>query len=53
MQKDFYGTLRRVKEMGDSGVEFAGLYGHDPLVVKNVWGSRFNNWVMSKCCSKS
>ncbi len=36
MQKDFYGTLKKVKEMGYSGVEFAGLYGHDPLEVKGM-----------------
>ena len=28
-KKDLDGTLRRVKEMGYEGVEFAGLYGHD------------------------
>lgn len=36
MQKDFYGTLKKVKEMGYSGVEFAGLYGYDPLEVKKM-----------------
>ena len=36
MQQDFYGTLKKVKEMGYTGVEFAGLYGHDPLDVKNM-----------------
>ena len=30
MEQDFYGTLRAVKEIGYSGVEFAGLYGKDP-----------------------
>lgn len=34
LEKDFYGTLRAVREMGYAGVEFAGLYGHDPLEVK-------------------
>lgn len=34
LEKDFYGTLRAVKEMGYAGVEFAGLYGNDPLEVK-------------------
>lgn len=34
LQKDFYGTLKQVKEMGYSGVEFAGLYDNDPLEVK-------------------
>ena len=36
MQKDFYGTLKKIKEMGYSGIEFAGLYGHDPLEVKKM-----------------
>ena len=34
LANDFYGTLKEVKEMGYSAVEFAGLYGHDPLEVK-------------------
>lgn len=34
LEKDFFGTIRAVKEIGYSGVEFAGLYGHDPLEVK-------------------
>jgi len=34
MQADFYGTLKKVKEFGYSGVEFAGLCEHDPLEVK-------------------
>lgn len=36
MQEDFYGTLKKVKEFGYSGVEFAGLYGNDPLEVKKM-----------------
>lgn len=36
MQKDFYGTLKQVKEMGYSGVEFAGLYGNTPAEVKKM-----------------
>ncbi len=36
MQNDFYGTLKKVKEFGYAGVEFAGLYGHDPLEVKKI-----------------
>lgn len=36
MQQDFYGTLKKVKEMGYTGVEFAGLYGHDPMEVKGM-----------------
>lgn len=36
MQEDFFGTLKKVKAMGYTGVEFAGLYGHDPLEVKKM-----------------
>ena len=36
VQQDFYGTLKKVKEMGYTGVEFAGLYGHDPVEVKGM-----------------
>ena len=34
LEKDFEGTLRKVKEMGYSAVEFAGLYGNAPEKVK-------------------
>lgn len=34
LEKDFYGTIRAVKEIGYAGVEFAGLYGEDPVKVK-------------------
>lgn len=34
LEKDFYGTLKAVKDMGYEGVEFAGLYGHTPEQVK-------------------
>ncbi len=34
LEKDFYGTLRAVKAIGYSGVEFAGLYGECPKKVK-------------------
>jgi len=36
MQEDFYGTLKKVKEFGYNGVEFAGLYGKEPLEVKKM-----------------
>ena len=36
MQNDFEGTLKKVKEMGYSGVEFAGLYGKDPAYIRNL-----------------
>lgn len=35
LEKDFYGTLKAVKEMGYAGVEFFGeYYGYSPLQVK-------------------
>lgn len=34
LQQDFYETLKKVKKMGYSGVEFAGLFGRDPMDVK-------------------
>ena len=36
LEKDFKGTLKKIKEMGYEGVEFAGLYGHKPLDVKKL-----------------
>ncbi|HJA93097.1 MAG TPA: sugar phosphate isomerase/epimerase [Candidatus Eisenbergiella merdipullorum] len=36
MQSDFAGTLKKVKEMGYTAVEFAGLYGHSPQEVKEM-----------------
>ncbi len=33
-EKDFFGTLERIKQMGYDGVEFAGLYGRKPAEVK-------------------
>lgn len=33
-EKDFFGTLKKVREMGYDGVEFAGLYGHSPEEIK-------------------
>lgn len=35
-EKDFFGTLRKVKEMGYAGVEFAGLFGNSPEDVKKM-----------------
>lgn len=31
---DLYGTLKKIKEMGYDGVEFAGLYGNTPAQIK-------------------
>ncbi len=36
MSADFEGTLRKVKEMGYDGVEFAGLFGRDPVEVNSL-----------------
>lgn len=36
LKEDFYGTLKKVKEFGYSGVEFAGLFDKDPLAVKKM-----------------
>lgn len=33
LEQDFFGTLKRVKEMGYDGVEFAGLYGKDSAEI--------------------
>jgi len=35
-EKDFRGTMKKVKEIGYDGVELAGLYGLDPSEVKSV-----------------
>ncbi len=34
MEKDFYGTISAMKELGYDGVEFAGLFGEDPEKIK-------------------
>ncbi len=36
MANDFYGTLKKVKELGYDGVEFAGLYGKTTKEVKEM-----------------
>lgn len=36
LEKDFAGTLRKVKALGYDGVEFAGLYGHTPGEVRDL-----------------
>ena len=36
MAEDFEGTLKKVKEMGYDGVEFAGLYGTSAADVKRM-----------------
>ena len=38
LEKDFEGTLKKVKELGYDGVEFAGLYGKSPAEVKAQGG---------------
>ncbi len=34
-EEDFFGTLKKVKEMGFDGVEFAGLFDNEPGMVKS------------------
>ena len=34
MEKDFYGTIKAMKEIGYDGVEFAGLFNEDPEKIK-------------------
>lgn len=36
MEKDFEGTLKKVKELGYEGVEFAGLFGKEGKEVKKI-----------------
>ncbi|MBE7057630.1 MAG: sugar phosphate isomerase/epimerase [Ruminococcaceae bacterium] len=36
LEVDFEGTLKKVKELGFQGVEFAGLYGREPEAVKSL-----------------
>jgi len=36
LERDFEGTLRRVAEIGYDDVEFAGLFGRDPKVVRQI-----------------
>ncbi|MBR5496379.1 MAG: sugar phosphate isomerase/epimerase [Clostridia bacterium] len=35
-EKDFYDTLKKIKEMGYEGVEFAGLFDHSPEEVRDM-----------------
>ena len=39
LEKDFEGTLRRVKEIGYDYVELAGLMGHEPAKLKSILDS--------------
>ena len=36
LEKDFEGTLRKVKALGYDAVEFAGLFGHGAEEVRNL-----------------
>ncbi len=36
LKEDFEGTLKKVKEMGYDGVEFAGLYDHTPEEIRDL-----------------
>ena len=35
-EKDFRGTMQKVKDMGYEGVEFAGIGGHTPIEVRDM-----------------
>ncbi len=35
-EKDFKGTMQKIKEMGYQGVELAGMYGLEPCYIKEV-----------------
>ena len=35
-EKDFRGTLQKIKDMGYDGVEFAGLYDHKPADIRKM-----------------
>jgi sugar phosphate isomerase/epimerase len=35
-EKDFKGTMKKIKDMGYDGVELAGLYGLEPSEIKNI-----------------
>ncbi len=34
METDFYGTIKKMKELGYDGIEFAGLFGQSPSEIK-------------------
>ncbi len=34
-EKDFFGTLKKIKDMGYDGVEFAGLFGNEPEKIRD------------------
>lgn len=34
MEKDFYGTIQKMKDLGYDGIEFAGLFGEQPEKIK-------------------
>jgi sugar phosphate isomerase/epimerase len=36
LEKDFEGTIRKVKALGYDGVEFAGLYGYKPEIIQKL-----------------
>ena len=38
MEKNFYGTLKKVKEIGYDSVEFAGLFGHTAAEIAEMCG---------------
>ena len=36
LEKDFEGTLKKVKDLGYDGVEFAGLFDHNPTEIRSL-----------------
>ena len=37
LEKDFFGTLKKIKEMGYEGGELAGFYGNSASEVKSMF----------------
>ncbi len=35
MEQDFYGTIKKMKELGYDGIEFAGLFGQSPEKIRD------------------
>jgi sugar phosphate isomerase/epimerase len=36
-ERDLKSSLQKIREIGYDGVELAGLYGHTPAEVKEIW----------------
>ena len=46
MEADFYRTIKKMKELGYDGVEFAGLFGEEvfplPMIASHTFTNRFD-----------